>query len=250
MFTSCSKTLETKSNSEDIDCSIYADGVKFEEDCNICVCYAGEKSCTQNDCSITNDDSILLQNESINTSKQKNETKTSEDLFRDFMDSVNFNANLTDFENSWLVYLEIKYPRSKIYHIKTTNINCLDCYEVYYKKDRIIIKIKVLDGNLQQETEIVNDLAVEIDNKPVCTLFQGTWNPCPKLCPTDEEVCLTTCGKPICEFDEDKIILKELGEICGGLDEGECVYGLTCYHENENSTYGKCVKWERGKIII
>jgi hypothetical protein len=170
------------------------------------------------------------------------EEKSDEGKVSEVINDIKFNSNLNEYEIQWLTYLDNKYLYSKIYHIKTKNINCDNCYEVSYKKDRQIITIKVMDNEKVSEKTVVDDLVVDIENENVCSLFQGTWNECPKLCDTDEEACQTQCGLPACEFDEDKIILKELGEICGGLNLGDCVYGLSCKYKNKDDDSGICVE--------
>lgn len=241
-ISACSNKQEI--NYKEVDCNIYADGVKFEEDCNICVCYGGEKTCTQNDCDKQKD--ILP--EKIKNTSNNNVSKTNDSFI--YKKVIDFNANLTEYELKYLNYLEEKYPQSQIYYLKSNLINCNQCYEIYYKKDRTIIKIKIIDNKITQETEIKKDLSLEIETKEICEyLFFGTWNSCPKICPTDEETCLNECAPPKCEFEDEKNIIKSIGDKCGGLDEGDCMYGLTCYHENENTTYGTCVKWDRGKIL-
>jgi hypothetical protein len=175
----------------------------------------------------------------IEVAKIENDSLVDNKLI-DGLNEFEFNSNLKDFEKQWLEYLDNKYPESKLYHIKTENINCEQCYEVSYKKDRTVIKIKVLDGEKTSES-ISSDLIVDIENKEVCGLFQGEWNSCPKLCNTDEEACITQCGRAICEFDETKIVYKQEGDICGGLNLGDCDFGLTCKYENKNDVSGICI---------
>lgn len=133
-----------------------------------------------------------------------------------------------------------KQKFSKIYHIKTKLINCENCYEISYKKDREIIKIKVLGGEKSSETTIKDDIAVEIENSDVCKLFQGEWNDCPKICNTNEEACITQCGLPICQFDYNTIKYRKLGEECGGLNKGDCEFGLACVYTDRENKYGIC----------
>jgi len=200
-------------------CENQVNGENFEVDCNTCTCNDGIINCTEKAClneNLTEDPATELQN------------------------YIEFNTNLTDFEKEWLNYLENKYPSSKIYHINTVKINCLNCYEVSYKKNREIIKIKVLNNVKNSETTIKNDLEVDIKNENVCKLFQGTWNNCPKLCPTDEVICVTQCADPICEFDYNKITFKKLGEICGGIENGDCEYGLNCKYTSLEDISGTC----------
>jgi hypothetical protein len=161
--------------------------------------------------------------------------------FEEISNNLKFNSDLNEFETKWLNYLDDKYQNSKIYHIKTKLINCEDCYEVTYKKDREIIRIKVLDGEKTNENLIYDDIAVDIENEDVCSLFSGTWNTCPKLCNTDEEACQTQCGLPTCEFDEDLLVFRELGEVCGELEFSDCAYGLTCSYLNKSDDTGICV---------
>jgi len=160
--------------------------------------------------------------------------------FGEVINDIKFNVNLTDYESQWLGFLEIKYPNSKIYHIKTKEINCDGCYDLSYKKDREIIKIELRNFEKKQMKIITDDIVVDIENSKVCSLFQGEWNECPKLCYTDEDACLTQCGEPICEFDYNKIIFKKLGEQCGGIDLGDCEYGLSCVYESQKDEYGIC----------
>lgn len=159
----------------------------------------------------------------------------------DTKNQVLFNTNLTDYEQKWLTYFEEKYPNSRIYHIETQLINCENCYSLSYKKDLEILKVKILKGEKVEEKR-VGDVAVEIKDAKVCSLFGGNWNECPKLCPTDEEACITQCGLPVCEFDYNTIKYIQEGEVCGGLDLNSCDFGLTCYYESLDADTGVCVK--------
>ncbi len=210
------------SEPELLSCGEYEHGASWADDCNTCMCDNGQISCTEIACEVEEDDSMM----------------------EDFVEQLNllkFNSNLTDYEEDYLRYYEQKYPSSRIYHIKTTLINCDGCYELYYKKDREILKIKVLNYQIKQQTRISQALEEEIENEDVCTLFGGEWDTCPSICPTDEEICVMQCGEPTCVFEEGKLVLKKIGEVCGGLDEGDCEYGLTCKYANSQDDYGVCV---------
>lgn len=210
---------------QNTNCAEYLDGESWEIDCNTCTCENGTEVCTEIACT---DDSFK-------------ENNTFLDEFKENVNLIKFNSNLSDSEQKYLAYYQTEYPHSKIYHIKTKIFNCEECYELYYKKDREILKIKVMAGEISQKSIIREDLASEIENADVCKLFSGEWNECPKVCDTDEEACITMCGLPTCEFNDKKITLKEEGEICGGLDEGDCKYSLTCFYENSEDMYGLCV---------
>ena len=173
--------------------------------------------------------------------EQQNEPIVSDNtsLTKEILNNAKFNTNLKDFEQKWLSYLEEKNPNSKIYHVRTVNINCDDCYEVYYKKDLSMIKIKVLNGEKKQETTIVDDLFTEIKDSDVCDLYGGNWNECPRICPTDEEICTSVCGEPACELDQTTVNYKKLGEQCGS-DLGDCEFGFSCYYQSNDADYGIC----------
>lgn len=158
---------------------------------------------------------------------------------QEFLDEIKFNQNLTDYEQDWLNYLEVQNPQTKIYHMKTKLIRCPGCYDLSYKKDREIVIIQVRDFKKTMEKIVVDDIAVEIENQDICKLFKGTWNECPKLCTTDEEAC-NDCGLPVCEFDYNTIEYRVLGEECGGIDKGDCEYGLKCVYADRDDKYGVC----------
>lgn len=160
--------------------------------------------------------------------------------FQEFMNDIKFNQNLSDYEKEWLGYLEVKYPKTKIFHMKTKLIKCEGCYDLSYKKDREVVIIQVRDFKKTAEKKVVDDIAVEIENADICKLFQGNWNDCPKLCNTDEEACKTECGFPVCEFDYNTITFRALGEECGGLDKGDCEFGLRCVYSDRSDDYGIC----------
>ena len=218
IFSGCNSEQEIEAPTF-LDCGEYAHGESFKDDCNTCTCSDGKELCTQMAC-----------NKDINSSFK----------FDEFLDDIKFNQDLTTFEQEWLGYLEIKFPESKIYHMRTQTFNCEDCYEISYKKDREVIKIKVLNGDKSAEKTVTDDIVLEIENTDICQLFQGTWNECPKLCPTDEEICMTQCGAPICEFDYNLIIYKKVDEECGGIDKGDCEYGLSCIYKSREDEYGTC----------
>ena len=44
------------------------------------------------------------------------------------------------------------------------------------------------------------------------------------------------------ELDENKIILKELNDICGGIEHGDCEFGLLCRYESQEDEFGTCVE--------
>lgn len=214
LFVGCSQAEEIVKS---INCGEYLDGESWKDDCNTCSCSDGEIMCTQMACF---DDSELS----------------------DFslVEDIEFNTGLESYESEWLSYLEIKYPNSKIYHIRTKLFNCDDCYEISYKKDREVIKIKVLNAEKQSENKVVDDIAVEIENENVCKLFSGFWNECPALCTTDEEACQTGCGLPVCEFDYNTITFQKLGDECGGLDKGDCEFEFKCFYSSQDDDYGVC----------
>jgi len=216
----CSDNLDTDNKNLYNDCGDNKHDSSWKVDCNTCNCYDGKVFCTKTECVTNESNSSFSLGEILN--------------------DIEFNQNLTQYEKEWLGYLEIKYPQSKIYHIKTKLFNCNECYELSYKRDREIIRIKVLNGEKNSEKTIVDDIVVDIENKDVCRLFQGEWNECPKLCNTDEDACSTQCGAPICEFDYNKIVFKKIGEECGGLDKGDCEYGLSCVYKSRDDDYGKC----------
>ena len=217
VFSSCSKE-------ENLSCANgFEHNEKWQEDCNSCSCANGKIECTEIQCEVV---------------EEKNDSFLEE--FEEKIEEIKFNSNLTEYEKFYLNYYENKYPFNKIYHIKTINFNCEGCYELYYKRDREILKIKILNNEIKLESEVRDNIFTDIENEEVCKLFQGNWNECPRLCTTDEEICDTGCGLAVCEFEEDKITLKKEGEICGGLDEGDCEFGFTCYYESLNDNYGVC----------
>lgn len=219
------------STQDDLSCGNHNDGETWKEDCNTCSCDRGNIICTEIACEPLTDES-----------QNSNQNQNPIDGFKETLNLWKFNSNLTDYEKQYLTYYENKYPNSKIYFIKTEIYKCEGCYDIYYKKDWTMLLIKIRDGKILQENIINSNLEVEIENEDVCKLYLGTWNECPKLCPTDEEICVTQCGEPICEFDENKLILKKEGEICGGLKEGDCEYGLTCSYKSQSDEFGVCVK--------
>ncbi|MDA3855558.1 MAG: hypothetical protein PF569_04830 [Candidatus Woesearchaeota archaeon] len=214
VFVGCSQTEEVK---VPLDCGEHLNEETWKNDCNTCSCIDGEIMCTEIACA---DNSDL------------------EDF--NLIDDIKFNTGLETYEKEWLSYLEVKYPNSKIYYIRTNLFNCEDCYELSYKKDREVIKIKVLDGDKQSENLVQDDIATEIENGNVCKLFSGSWNECPALCSTDEESCKTECGFPVCEFDYNTIVLQKVGDECGGLDKGDCEFGLKCFYASQDDDYGVC----------
>jgi hypothetical protein len=215
-------------SSQSTNCGERADGESWAEDCNTCSCIDGEIICTEIACEIELEDEI--------------ENSTTADKVRDELFALKFNANLTDYESEWLTYLEVQNPNTRIIHIKSDVYSCDGCYDLYFKKDREIVKIKVLDGDLRQESVITDDVVPLIENADVCAAFGGEWNDCPSPCSTDEEACITMCNPAICEFDENAIVLKQDGEECGGLDKGDCAFGLTCYYSDKDDVYGVCQK--------
>jgi hypothetical protein len=226
LFVGCSQDMpEISQTFQGLSCGKYQDGDSWMDDCNRCSCLDGKIVCTMMACP---------------SDKIQNNDSSIDEQFKEFLDTIEFNTNLEDFEKEWLGYLQIKYPHSKIYHIRTKEFNCENCYEVSYKRDLEVIKIKVLDGEKKSETKVTDDIAVEIDNEDICTLFKGNWNECPKLCPTDEITCQTECGLPVCEFDYNTIEYKKVGEQCGGLEYGDCEFGLRCYFESQDDESGIC----------
>ena len=212
IFAGCSEKDEIKPviiPEQKLSCGEYAHGDSWINDCNTCSCENGEIQCTTEECQ---DEESLAEL---------------------------FNSNLEAHEQEWLEYLENKYD-TRIFFLKSKSLGGEGNYEIQYKKDRNIIKLKILKGELSQESKITDDLFVEIENAQVCSLFQGKWNECPSICETDEVACATVCGDPVCEFEEDKIILKKSGEQCGGLDAGDCEFGLTCKYANKDDKYGTC----------
>lgn len=211
------------SEPQNLNCGTHNNGDSWKEDCNTCTCDNGNILCTEIACKAKPEKNISQMND---LQEQLNEWK--------------FNSNLTDYEQAWLETLKTQHPNTRIILIKSDDINCQGCYDLYFKKDREIIKIVVREGKLKQQSTITNDLVPLIKTPEVCQVFSGKWNDCPAPCSTDEEACKTTCNPPICEFDDSKIVYKKEGEECGGLDKGDCVFGLTCYYTNENDTYGIC----------
>jgi hypothetical protein len=211
-------------NTSNLNCENYKNGQTWQEDCNTCTCQNESITCTE----------IACENLNVNSSD------TNSTNFNDELNDWKFNSNLTSYEKEWLNYYQNQYPHSKIYHIKTTIYSCDGCYELFYKKDRQILKVKVLNNEKQQETTIKDDLIPYIENEKVCNLFLGTWNECPRPCSTDEEACTTQCNPPTCEFDENKITYQKEGEQCGY--QMDCEYGLTCYYQNQSTKIGTCIK--------
>lgn len=225
LFAGCSSAPEV-SNDSDLSCGEYLNGESWMDDCNSCRCLNGNVACTKMAC-------VDDRNGSLNLT---------ENGFEDILSDIKFNTGLSDFEKDWLGYLEVKYPNSKIYYMRTKLFNCENCYELSYKKDLEVIKIKVLDGEKVSETKVIDDIAVEIENEDVCRLFKGNWNECPKLCSTDEVACQNECGLPVCEFDYNTIEYRKLGEGCGGLTYGDCEFGLKCYYGLQDDEFGVCQK--------
>lgn len=185
----------------------------------------------------TDNNSKTLENNQI---VQSNFSKTTD--FENNLNEIKFNSNLTEYEEKYLRYYEEKFPTSKIYFMKTQLYKCTGCYDIYYKKDREILKIKISNYKIVQETTIKSEFNLYIENPTMCTLFQGKWNECPKVCPTDEEICVASCGTPTCEFDSNKIVLKKESEICGGLKNADCEFGFTCSYKSKNDESGICIK--------
>lgn len=188
----------------------------------------------------TNNSKIEADTQAIKDNIKSNDSFVTD--FNEKLDQIKFNSDLTDYEEKYLKYYEEKYPTSKIYFMKTQIYRCVGCYDIYYKKDREILKIKISNYNIMQETTIKDELNLYIANPDMCKLFQGTWNTCPKLCPTDEKICVTECGAATCEFDATKLVFKKVGEVCGGLTMGDCEYGFTCSYKIQSDEYGVCVK--------
>jgi len=211
-----------------LGCGVHLHNESWKEDCNTCFCNDGQVSCTEIGCN-----PVILKDENL---IQKDNT------FKEKLNEWKFNSNLTDSERVWLSYLEIKYPNTKIIHMKSKVYSGEENYDLYFKKDRTIVKIKVLGGELKQESITVSDIVPLIENSEICSLFGGKWNECPRPCSTDEEACITMCNPPICEFDENLIVYKKENEQCGGFDKGDCEYGLSCYYENKEDDYGMCKK--------
>ena len=211
-------------SSQSLNCGERANGESWAEDCNTCTCVDGETVCTEIAC---------------NAEVENEEPSVTDEIMDEFF-ALKFNANLTHYESEWLAYLEAQNPNTRIIHIKTDVYSCDGCYDLYFKKDREIVKIKVLDSELKQESVITDDITPLIGNADVCAAFGGEWNECPAPCDTDEEACITMCNPPICEFDENMIVLKKDGEECGGLDKGDCAFGLTCYYTEKDDVYGVC----------
>lgn len=206
-----------------LDCKDHLNNEKWDSDCNTCICQNGTISCSDDICEKE------VQNETSNFPS-----------IEETLNILKFNSNLTQYERDWLSYYDSVYPNSRIYHIKTKLYLCEGCYDLYYKKDREILKVKVRNFENQGESVISADIAPEIENADVCMLFGGTWNDCPRPCSTDEIACTTMCNPAVCEFDENKIVLKTLGEQCGGLTKGDCEFGLTCYYNDEKDEFGIC----------
>ena len=198
--------------------------------------------CTSNSDKENKNESVLVAPEnSVENNEILDKNNTLLENFNDNLNQIKFNSNLTDYEEKYLRYYEEKYPTAKIYHMKTQIYKCVGCYDIYFKKDREILKIKISNDKISQETTIRNELNLYIENKEMCTLFQGNWNTCPKVCTTDEKACLE-CAPAACEFDENKIVLKKVGEVCGGLTMGDCEYGYTCSYKVKTDEFGVCVK--------
>ncbi|MFW5704271.1 MAG: hypothetical protein ACOCXG_00365 [Nanoarchaeota archaeon] len=213
LFAGCGQEKEPQV----LSCGDYLEGETWQEDCNTCFCENGETVCTEIACPEKNDSKI-----------------------QDRLNEIEFNSNLTNIENRYLAMLQEQYVHSKIYHIKTKEVNCDECYDLSYKKDREIIKLEIRYNKLKTQKIVKDNLATEIENENVCRLFGGSWNECPSPCETDEEACITMCNPPVCEFDYNKIIYNKLGEVCGGIGYGDCEYGLKCYFEVQSDETGIC----------
>lgn len=198
--------------------------------------------CSSNSDKENNTESVQITPEnSVENNEILDKNNTLLENFNDNLNQIKFNSNLTDYEEKYLRYYEEKYPTAKIYHMKTQIYKCTGCYDIYFKKDREILKIKISNYQISQETTIRNELNLYIENKEMCTLFQGNWNTCPKVCTTDEKACLE-CAPAACEFDENKLVLKKADEVCGGLTMGDCEYAYTCSYKAQTDEFGVCVK--------
>lgn len=196
-----------------------------DDDCNSCSCSDGVISCTEYICE----------------SEVENNTISINGNFSEILFDLSFNVNLTQAEIRWLKHLEGKNPNSKVFHVKTEDLGCKDCYEAFYKIDRNIYKIKVLDSKKISEIKVGAGVFVEIKDENTCLLFQGEWDECPLNAFSDGSVWNDNCGKPVCILDEDRVIYKQIDEVCG-YQIGDCDMGLTCYYKDVNQTSGLCKK--------
>ena len=199
------------------NCEGYDHGESWngDDECNSCSCTDGEISCT----------TYVCESELVNESISINQN------FSDILFQLSFNLNLTQEETRWIRHLEGKYPNSRVFHIKTEDLGCENCYEAFYKIDRNIYKIKVLDSKKVSEIKVGAGVFTEIKDENICLLFQGEWDECPLKSFSDGSVWNENCGKPVCILDEDKIIYRQLREECG-YQVGDCDLGMICYYES------------------